>query len=98
MEFFASNAPTERNYQEPRASSSHGNTVRHLVYRMIWWTVNIISRYIFKEKKVKMPSSEEPMYCSQQINIPPELPDILKQFTKAAIRTQPSDVLEWSAA
>ena len=28
----------------------------------------------------------------------PELPDILKQFTKAAIRTQPKDVLAWSAA
>jgi len=40
----------------------------------------------------------ETMYCAQQINIPPELPDILKQFTKAAIRTQPPDVLAWSAA
>ncbi|KAB5533289.1 hypothetical protein PHYPO_G00130070 [Pangasianodon hypophthalmus] len=38
------------------------------------------------------------MYCAEQINIPPELPDILKQFTKAAIRTQPPDVLQWSAA
>ncbi|XP_005090372.1 ropporin-1-like protein [Aplysia californica] len=41
---------------------------------------------------------DEPYYCSQQINIPPELPDILKQFTKAAIRTQPKDVLAWSSA
>ncbi|XP_071955488.1 ropporin-1-like protein [Antedon mediterranea] len=41
---------------------------------------------------------DTPMYCSQQINIPPELPDILKQFTKAAIRTQPTDVLQWSSA
>uniref|UniRef100_A0A803KCS9 Ropporin-1-like protein n=1 Tax=Xenopus tropicalis TaxID=8364 RepID=A0A803KCS9_XENTR len=40
----------------------------------------------------------ETMFCSQQINIPPELPDILKQFTKAAIRTQPHDLLQWSAA
>ncbi|MEE6511585.1 hypothetical protein FKM82_018205, partial [Ascaphus truei] len=38
------------------------------------------------------------MFCAQQIDIPPELPDILKQFTKAAIRTQPDDVLQWSAA
>ncbi|XP_062842030.1 ropporin-1-like protein [Trichomycterus rosablanca] len=38
------------------------------------------------------------MYCAQQINIPPELPDILKQFTKAAIKTQPHDVLQWAAA
>lgn len=45
-----------------------------------------------------MPPPEEPYYCSQQIHIPPELPDILKQFTKAAIRTQPKDVLAWSAA
>ncbi|XP_071099264.1 ropporin-1-like protein [Haliotis cracherodii] len=46
-----------------------------------------------------MPTNpDEPYYCSQQINIPPELPDILKQFTKAAIRTQPKDVLAWSAA
>jgi hypothetical protein len=45
-----------------------------------------------------MPAPDEPLYCSQQINIPPALPDILKQFTKAAIRTQPKDVLAWSAA
>ncbi|KAM9839677.1 ropporin-1-like protein [Aulostomus maculatus] len=37
------------------------------------------------------------MYCSQQIRIPPELPDILKNFTKAAIRSQPKDLLLWSA-
>ena len=45
-----------------------------------------------------MPHPDEPYYCSEQIHIPPELPDILKQFTKAAIRTQPKDVLAWSAA
>jgi hypothetical protein len=45
-----------------------------------------------------MPHPDEPYYCSQQIHIPPEFPDILKQFTKAAIRTQPKDVLAWSAA
>lgn len=45
-----------------------------------------------------MPAPDEPYYCSQQIPIPPELPDILKTFTKAAIRTQPTDVLAWSAA
>ncbi|XP_059183097.1 ropporin-1-like protein isoform X2 [Centropristis striata] len=38
------------------------------------------------------------MYCAQQISIPPELPDILKNFTKAAIRTQPKDLLQWSEA
>ena len=36
----------------------------------------------------------DPMYSAMQINIPPELPDILKQFTKAAIRTQPKDILQ----
>ncbi|XP_009999656.1 PREDICTED: ropporin-1-like protein [Chaetura pelagica] len=40
----------------------------------------------------------ETMFCAQQIKIPPELPDILKQFTKAAIRTQPHDILQWAAA
>ncbi|XP_053916802.1 ropporin-1-like protein [Cuculus canorus] len=40
----------------------------------------------------------ETIFCAQQIKIPPELPDILKQFTKAAIRTQPHDVLQWAAA
>ena len=39
----------------------------------------------------------DPIYTAQQINIPPELPEILKQFTKAAIKTQPSDLLLWSA-
>eukprot|EP00128_Syssomonas_multiformis_P007343 Colp12_sorted_trinity150504_noHs@5347 len=41
-------------------------------------------------------AQEEPLYCAQQIKIPPQLPEILKQFTKAAIKTQPADVLEWS--
>lgn len=39
----------------------------------------------------------EPMYCAQQIVIPPDLPDILKTFTKAIIRANPKDVLRWSA-
>ncbi|EDV21252.1 Ropporin-1-like protein [Trichoplax sp. H2] len=41
---------------------------------------------------------DEPIYCSQQIKIPPQLPDMLKKFTKAAIRTQPTDLLQWSYA
>ncbi|XP_063068893.1 ropporin-1-like [Engraulis encrasicolus] len=32
----------------------------------------------------------------KNINIPPELPEILKQFTKDAIRTQPADLIEWA--
>jgi len=45
-----------------------------------------------------MPQPNEPYYCSQQIHVPPELPDILKQFTKAAIKTQPHDLLAWCSA
>lgn len=33
----------------------------------------------------------------KQICIPPELPELLKQFTKAAIRTQPEDLIQWAA-
>ena len=44
------------------------------------------------------PELEGPIYCSDQIKVPPEFPEILKQFTKAAIRTQPADLLTWSAA
>lgn len=43
---------------------------------------------------------EDHIYNRTQMNVPPEFPDILKQFTKAAIRTQPKadNILEWSAA
>ena len=68
--------------EEPEESGYHSNN----------------SPYLCFQRRLKMPATDEPIYCSQQINIPPELPDILKQFTKAAIRTQPNDVLEWSAA
>ena len=37
-------------------------------------------------------------FCAQQIHIPPHLPKILKHFTKAAIRTQPRCLLQWSSA
>nr|WQM43606.1 rhophilin-associated tail protein 1 [Eurycea tynerensis] len=33
----------------------------------------------------------------KQMSIPPELPEVLKQFTKAAIKSQPSDLLVWSS-
>ncbi|PNJ63692.1 ROPN1 isoform 1, partial [Pongo abelii] len=29
--------------------------------------------------------------------IPPELPKILKEFAKAAIRVQPQDLIQWAA-
>lgn len=41
---------------------------------------------------------EETMFNRAQMHVPPELPEILKQFTKAAIRTQPEKLLDWSAA
>ncbi|MBN3281267.1 ROP1 protein, partial [Polyodon spathula] len=33
----------------------------------------------------------------KQVTVPEELPEILKAFTKAAIRTQPADIVHWSA-
>ncbi len=41
-------------------------------------------------------ATNEALYCVQQIRIPGELPDVLKQFTKAAIRTQPADIYAWA--
>ncbi|XP_076687161.1 uncharacterized protein LOC143378922 isoform X2 [Andrena cerasifolii] len=38
----------------------------------------------------------EQSVASQEIIVPPSLPIILKQFCKAAIRTQPYDLLKWS--
>ncbi|XP_043273625.1 uncharacterized protein [Venturia canescens] len=40
----------------------------------------------------------ESAFNNCQINVPPRLPIILKQFCKAAIRTQPYDLLKWSSA
>jgi len=52
--------------------------------------------------KVGMPgynsSSATGAGADHPIQIPPEFPKILKQYTKAAIRTQPSDLLLWSAS
>ena len=43
---------------------------------------------------------EETLYHKAQLHIPAEFPDILKQFTKACIRTQPSpeNLVQWSAS
>jgi len=38
------------------------------------------------------------IYCAQQINVPLTFPHILKLYAKAAIRTQPHDLLRWTAA
>ncbi|RZF32028.1 hypothetical protein LSTR_LSTR007106 [Laodelphax striatellus] len=45
-----------------------------------------------------MGTISEEMYCSEQINVPLNLPYILKQYAKAAIKTQPRDLLHWSSA
>ncbi|XP_030759590.1 caldesmon-like [Sitophilus oryzae] len=45
-----------------------------------------------------MPGLPDEMYCSEQICIPPTFPYLLRQYAKAAIRTQPRDLLKWSTA
>ncbi|XP_067121968.1 ropporin-1-like protein [Centruroides vittatus] len=42
--------------------------------------------------------SEGPLCTADRIKIPPDMSEIMKQFTKAAIRTQPPDLLFWSKA
>ena len=44
-----------------------------------------------------MDMSTEPLYSAEQIHFPAALPNILKDFTKAAIRAQPKDTLVWAA-
>ncbi|KAJ3385766.1 Ropporin-1-like protein [Lobulomyces angularis] len=39
----------------------------------------------------------ETMYCAEQIRIPPDLPEILKNYTKYVIKNQPSDIITASA-
>ena len=36
------------------------------------------------------------IWSSEQINVPPELPQIMKEYTKAVIRANPPDVLSFS--
>ncbi|XP_041970516.1 ropporin-1-like protein isoform X2 [Aricia agestis] len=43
-----------------------------------------------------MPELIDQMYCAQQIIVPPQFPYILKKYCKAAIKTQPYDLLLWS--
>ena len=38
-----------------------------------------------------------PLYSAEQIVVPEELADVLKQYTKAVIRAQPTNILEFSA-
>ncbi|CAG9861326.1 unnamed protein product [Phyllotreta striolata] len=45
-----------------------------------------------------MPGLPETIYSSEQISIPPAFPYLLRQYAKAAIRSQPTDLLQWSTA
>ncbi|EGI65759.1 Ropporin-1-like protein [Acromyrmex echinatior] len=42
-------------------------------------------------------SQTKRIYCAEQINVPPTFPHILRLYAKAAIRTQPTDLLRWTA-
>ncbi|KND01569.1 uncharacterized protein SPPG_03369 [Spizellomyces punctatus DAOM BR117] len=46
---------------------------------------------------MEVDSNPVPLYTAEQIRIPPELPDILKKYTKHIIRSQPGNILEASA-
>ncbi|KAI8824260.1 uncharacterized protein EV422DRAFT_313169 [Fimicolochytrium jonesii] len=43
-----------------------------------------------------MNTGTEPLYTAEQIRIPPDLPDILKNYTKHIIRTQPGNIMKES--
>ncbi|KAJ7345876.1 hypothetical protein JRQ81_001826 [Phrynocephalus forsythii] len=66
------------------------NTTLALIWNT-WQGFTECSKRIFLEGTVIMPQTDK------QVCIPPELPDLLKQFTKAAIRTQPADLIQWSS-
>lgn len=36
------------------------------------------------------------IFCAEQIEVPPELPNILKNYSKAVIRSNPPDIIEFS--
>ena len=38
----------------------------------------------------------DPVYTAEQIRIPPEFPDILKNYSKAVLRDQPVDIFTYS--
>jgi len=37
------------------------------------------------------------IYCAEQIEVPPELPGLLKAYTKEVIRYNPTDLVAFSA-
>ena len=36
------------------------------------------------------------IFCAEQIEVPPELPEILKNYSKAVIRKNPNDIVDFS--
>jgi hypothetical protein len=44
-----------------------------------------------------MPLDLDPIYCAEQIAVPPDLADVLKAYTKEVVRRQPADVYAFSA-
>lgn len=46
----------------------------------------------------KVPTMDiDPIYCAEQIVVPPDLADVLKAYTKEVIRRQPENLVEFSA-
>lgn len=41
---------------------------------------------------------EQRIYCAEQIFVPDDLPVVMKNFTKAAIREQPKDLVGFAAS
>lgn len=63
-----------------------------------WYSYLLTGQYSIAMFYIAAMPLPDTMFCAQQIDIAQELPDILKNFTKAAVRTQPEDLLLWSAA
>jgi hypothetical protein len=36
------------------------------------------------------------IFCAEQIEVPAELPEILKNYSKAVIRNNPGDIIDFS--
>jgi len=36
------------------------------------------------------------IFCAEQIEVPPQLPEILKNYSKAVIRNNPADIIDYS--
>jgi hypothetical protein len=42
-------------------------------------------------------TSNEPIFCREQIQVPEGFPDLIKNYSKFIIRTQPIDIIASSA-